>query len=156
MIHYIDKLMGDWAHWTKVRKDGGLGYPRKAFGFNLTPSGGSHGDIVGIDEQSMEIERIVARLRIEKKDLYKVVEWFYLSGDVSVEHMSNRLGCSRQTVYERVHRVHKYVVDAMHDNEIERQDRIAEYKNKDTLKKHVDSSLQFHYNSVKVVNRASR
>jgi hypothetical protein len=125
MIQYIDKLMHDWAAWTKVRRDGGLGYPSKAAGCNLMPASGNRGDIVGIDEQSMEIEQIVVRLRLERVDLYKVVDWFYLAGDVTRDRIAKELGCSRDTVYVKLHSVHQFVMTAMEDNEIERQDRAA-------------------------------
>lgn len=125
MIQYIDKLMHNWVAWTKTRRDGGLGYPSKAAGCNLMPHSGCRGDIIGIDEQSMEIEQIVVRLRRERVDLYKVVDWFYLAGDVTGDRIAKELGCSRNTLYVKVHSVHQFVITAMEDNEIERQDKAA-------------------------------
>lgn len=124
MITYIDSLLMRWAQWTKVRRDGGLGYPSEAAGFKLRGGSGGRGDIIGVDEQSIEIERIVTRMRQEKGDLFKVVDWFYLAGNMTKERIARELGCSRDTVYSRLHSVHLYVMDALHDNEIERQDRL--------------------------------
>ena len=122
MIQYIDNLMQGWARWSKVRRDGGLGYPSSAAGCRLMVCHGGVGDIVGIDEQSMEIEQIVSKLRHEKPEMYKVVDWFYLAGNVTCDRIARELGCHRDTVYVRLHSVHQYVMDAMHDNDLNRVD----------------------------------
>lgn len=129
MIQYIDKLMQDWARWSKVRRDGGLGYPSSAAGCRLMVCHGGVGDIVGIDEQSMEIEQIVVKLRKEKQELYQVIDWYYLTGN-SCQHIANKIGCSRKTLYIHLHQVHQFVMDAMHDNEIHRQDVASEIRQK--------------------------
>ncbi|TXG78918.1 hypothetical protein E6Q11_00065 [Candidatus Dojkabacteria bacterium] len=135
MIAYIDGLLLKWAAWTKVRRDGGLGFPSVAAGFKLGIHSGNRGDIIGIDEQSLEIEMIVARMRQEKAELFKVVDWFYLAGDMTKERIAKELGCSRDTVYVRLHSVHRFVMEAMQDNEIERQDRLQKMKPQNNFSK---------------------
>ena len=116
MIQYVDKLLHDWARWSRVRQDGGRGFSPIAFGFDLVPSSGSGshcGDGVVIDEQSMEIEQIVVCLRKERSDLFSVVDWYYLAGNVTVGRIAKELGCSRDTVYVRLHQLHEWVLEKM-------------------------------------------
>ncbi len=124
MIQYIDRLMQDWARWSKVRRDGGLGYPSSAAGCRLMVCQGGIGDIVGIDEQSMEIEKIVVDLRNSRPDMYKVVDWFYLADNVTCDRIARELGCHRDTVYVRLHAVHQHVMMAMQENDIQRMDMV--------------------------------
>lgn len=133
MIQYIDKLMLDWAVWTKVRRDGGLGYPSTAAGFKMGIASSGRGDIIGLDEQSIEIEQIVVSMRQTKPELHKVVDWFYLAGDMTCDRIAKELGCHRDTVYARLHMVHAYVMDCMHDNEIERRDVADELRDRNKL-----------------------
>ena len=135
MIQYIDKLMQEWAAWTKVRRDGGLGYPSKAAGFNLMPASGNRGNIIGIDEQSMEIEMIVIQLRSERPELHKLVDWFYLAGNMTGDRIAKELGCHKDTMYVRLHAVHNYVMNAMSDNEINRQEVAEMLRTKNYLNK---------------------
>ncbi|BBB65898.1 hypothetical protein UNDYM_1645 [Undibacterium sp. YM2] len=135
MIQYIDRLMQDWARWSKVRRDGGLGYPSSAAGCRLMVRGTAYGDFHDLDEQSMEIEQIVSSMRKERPDMYKVVDWFYLAGDVTVDRIARELGCHRDTVYARLHAVHQHVMMVMQDNDIARSDMVDAMRNQKNLLK---------------------
>ncbi len=117
MIPYIDNLMHQWARWVKVRRDGGLGYSPKAAGF-AEYVGGGKGDIVGLDEQSWEIEQIVTKIRLNTPEKYKVIEWYYLAGNITVDRMAKELGCARDTVYSRLHAIHADVMYQMQENDL--------------------------------------
>ncbi|MFZ6726174.1 antiterminator Q family protein [Undibacterium sp. MH2W] len=127
MIQFIDKLLLDWARWSRIRRDGGLGFP-SSVAICVRVSGGQRGDIIGIDEQSLEIDLIIAMLKKSRSELFSLVEYYYLK-EATGHEIANRLKCSRDTVYVRLHQVHQFVMDAMHDNEIERQDAADELKN---------------------------
>ena|ERR1035437_10238451 len=124
MIEYINKRMIDWATWLKRREDGGLGYPGVANFCNMvsTHSGGGSGPIV-MDAAAMEIEHIVLRLRAEKRHLYDVAYWVYAAGDLTMDRVSKELDCCRDTAYTRLHALHLYVMDALHEITIQASER---------------------------------
>lgn len=124
MIEYINKRMIDWAMWAKRRDDGGLGYPNKSNYCQLVAisATASSGPIVQ-DAPAMEIELIVTRFKNEKKQLYDVAYWVYLAGNLTMNRVAQELGCCRDTAYTRLHALHVAVMDAMHDNDLEAEER---------------------------------
>jgi hypothetical protein len=127
MIEYINKRMNDWAAWCKRRDDGGLGYPGKSNYCSLVQT---HGDRAAgpITESApaMEIEGIIIAMRAKAPAQYAVAEWFYLKGSHTVKRIAQELGCGETTAYTRLHALHLAVMNALHDIEIEAQDRAYE------------------------------
>jgi hypothetical protein len=124
MIEYINKRMIEWATWSKCRDDGGLGYTGVASYCRLaavhsTPRSGDG----AMDEPSMEIERIVQAMKLDRPKQYDVAYWVYLAGSLTMERVAKELQCSRDTVYTRLHALHLHVMNAMFDNTIEAMDR---------------------------------
>lgn len=120
MIQYIDKLLLDWARWSRVRRDGGLGFP-SSVAICVRVSSSLRGDLIGLDEQALEIDSIVARMKVSRPELFMIVDLYYLK-DATGHEIASKSKCHRDTVYVRLHQAHSYVMDAMHDNEIERLD----------------------------------
>lgn len=120
MIPYIDKLLSEWARWSRVRRDGGLGFP-SSVAICVRVSGGARGDLIGLDEQALEIDGIVAKLKSARPELFLVVDLHYLK-EATGHEIASKSKCHRDTVYVRLHQAHAYVMDAMQDNEIERLD----------------------------------
>lgn len=127
MIEFINKRMNEWAAWSLRGRDGGLGYSGSVAYCRLVPTHGT-GDVIGIDEDAMEIEFIVSELKRNKPFQFEVAKWFYLSGNVTVDRIAEGLGCSKKTAYIRLHALHQQVLDRMHDLTIEAMDRADEMR----------------------------
>jgi hypothetical protein len=124
MIEYINKRMIDWALWLKRREDGGLGYPGAA---NFSKLVSIHSDPgagpITEGAAEMEIEGIVCKLRDAKPALYQVAYWIYAAGDLTMGRVAKELGCSRDTVYVRLHALHLHAMDALHENTLSADER---------------------------------
>jgi len=119
MIEYINTQLNHWAQWVRSGKVR-LGYPREA-AFMRPLRGGRPADIN--DDDAMDIERAVQGLRTLAPEQHRVVELFYLrmpsaGGDV----IAGLLGCSRDTVYARLHRAHLSIMESLQDQEIQRKE----------------------------------
>lgn len=117
MIEFINKKLNDWALWSSVGRSGGKGFPSKSPICNLMPSSGGRGDLVGFDEDAMEIEGIVIQMRHDRPEYAELVQMFYVQQATGAE-MARRFQCHRDTVYARLHLVHQYVMEALQDNDI--------------------------------------
>lgn len=119
MIEYINKRLIDWATWVKRRDDGGLGYPGAANFARMAsgPPSATSGPII-FDAAAMEIESIMIRIRADSPARYEVAKWVYLAGNFTMSRVASELGCSRDTVYTRLHALHLSVMDEMHENTI--------------------------------------
>ena len=115
MIPYIDHLLLGWATWSETRGDGGSGYSSRS-GPHSTPGRGS-GGVLGFDEQALEIDAIVCKMKAERRQLWEVVDYHYMTNNTG-EHVASKLKCHRDTIYARLHSAHQFVLDAMHDNTI--------------------------------------
>ncbi|HEX8615649.1 MAG TPA: hypothetical protein VF800_30575 [Telluria sp.] len=131
MIEYINKRLIEWSTWCKRREDGGLGYPSKSNYCSLVQihAAGSAGPITEA-AAAMEIETIIIAIRKSAPAQYDVAKWFYLAGSLTVKRIAGELRCSEVTVYNRLHALHLAVMDALHDIEIEAQDRAEAARNK--------------------------
>lgn len=124
MIEYINKRLNEWSAWCKRRDDGGMGYPTSSGYCNLVQIRGATGaGRVTETAAAMEIEGIIVAIRKNKPAQYDVAFWFYLAGSMTVKRIASELRCSEVTVYNRLHALHVAVMDALHDLEIDAQDR---------------------------------
>lgn len=129
MIEYINKRMIEWAAWAKRRDDGGLGFPRSTSYCRLVQVRGSaSSDPIAEDAAAMEIEHIIASLRLERPQLHAVAHWIYLAGNFTMDRVARELGCHRDTVYTRLHQLHVVVMDEIHDITIAAEDQARENK----------------------------
>lgn len=111
MILYINTRLLAWSEWViKGRRVSGLSYPTQVSYARLATSGGGrHG--AEFDEEAWEIEQAVNALRAELKQL---VHDFYLrttTGDM----LARKLGCSRDTIYHRLHLAHVEIMGSLND-----------------------------------------
>ena len=113
MIPYINARMIEWAAWSKRGDDGGLGYPRKSSYCDLVPIRSEGSGPVVHDASAMEIERIMSQIKGDSPDMWKVADWFYLAGSMTVERIARELGCHRDTVYTRLNALHIMVMDKL-------------------------------------------
>lgn len=135
MIEYINKRLLDWAAWCKRRDDGGLGYPSKSNYCALVQiHGGAGAGPITETAAEEEIERIMVKIRIKSASQFDVAQWFYLAGSFTVKRIASELKCSEVTVYNRLHALHLTVMDALHDIEIDAQDRAYEDRTRPALK----------------------
>jgi hypothetical protein len=123
MIEYINKRLNDWAAWSLRGKDGGLGYGGAVSYCRLVPCSGNRGDMVGVDEDALEIDQVVSAIRREAPARFDVVTWFYLKGDVGADRIARELGCCRRTAYARLQALHVDVQDRLFERSIEAGER---------------------------------
>lgn len=111
MIHYIDDELRQWAQWSILRQDGGLGYPRQS---NFTRIGGGSGGAFSpvIDEDAAAVEQCVLRL---KDELWCVVDYWYRSPSASPTSTALFCRCHRDTVYSRLHQAHIHIMGWLND-----------------------------------------
>lgn len=117
MIDYINHQLNLWAEWLRTGNTR-LGYPTRA-AFVAAMGGGRGAQITLPDDQAMDINRAVGALAPE---LRAVVERYYRSmRTASAEVIAQDLGCSRDTVYVRLHRAHVFIMEHLQDQEIDRK-----------------------------------
>lgn len=124
MIEYINRRLIDWATWCKRRDDGGVGYSNSVnfgemVGVHATASAGP----IVEDAAAMEIDRIILKIEADRPPQYAVAYWVYLAGDLTMDRVAQELHCSRVTVYTRLHALHLYVMDQLHEITIQAQER---------------------------------
>lgn len=109
MIPHINDRLNQWARWVATgRKVRGLGYPSVvAFARTI---GGGHGD-PGFDESSWEVDQAYRALPAEQRDL---VALFYTRVE-TVESIARKQGCSRDTIYVRLHTAHCHILGTLND-----------------------------------------
>lgn len=111
MIHYIDDQLRQWAQWSLLRNDGGLGYPRQVNFVRL--GGGDCGSFAPvIDEQAVEMEQCVLRLPY---DQWCVVDYWYRAPSANPTLCALHCHCSRDTVYSRLHQAHVSLMGWLND-----------------------------------------
>ena len=115
MIPYINDRLEQWGLWTLGGKDR-LGYPRRA-AFVQVIAGGPGCSIC--DEEAMQINRAVQAL---DGQLRLVVDAFYVRmRSCDADTIANTLKCCRRTLYDKLHRAHLKVMDALQDDELARK-----------------------------------
>lgn len=113
MIEYVDHQLNRWAAWL-VTGNQRLGYPtRAAF---VGAMGGGSGVPALPDDQAMIVNRAVAALPPLQ---HQVVELVYRKmRSCPAEAIARELHCTRETVYNRLHRAHVLVMESMQDEAI--------------------------------------
>lgn len=120
MIHYIDKLLLNWATWSAKREDNGQGYPKKSIYCQLVhirSDQDGHGYLFD-DENALEIDGIVAGMKSKKPEWYCVVDWHYRTGADMTRKLKECGYSSKTTFYNKLHQAHLYIMDALHENDI--------------------------------------
>lgn len=115
MIPYINEKLEQWGRWTLGGKDR-LGYPRRA-AFVQVVGGVTASSIC--DEEAMQINRAVQAL---DGSLRAVVDAFYVRmRSCDGETIATTLKCCRRTLYDKLHRAHLKVMEALQDEELARK-----------------------------------
>jgi DNA-directed RNA polymerase specialized sigma24 family protein len=115
MIDYINTKLNLWAAWAATGRTR-LGYPREA-AFMSAMRGGRPAEIN--DGDAMTIEHAVRILAPEQR---QVVTLYYLRmRSCAADQIARECGCSRDTVYHRLHRAHLAIKEALEDRELSRQ-----------------------------------
>lgn len=110
MIEHINRRLVSWADWVALgRRIGGLGYPTRSTIYRMPGSGGNM--TPALAEDCMLTEKAVHAL---DPTLRAVVMQFYLRAGTSESH-AKALQCSRETVYNRLHRAHQRVESFLHE-----------------------------------------
>lgn len=129
MIEYINKRLIDWAALVKRRDDGGLGYPAKSNYCSLVQiHGGAAFDPIAVDAAAIEIDGIIAPLKLKRPQLHQVAYWFYLAGNLTSARVARELGCCRDTAYVRLDALHRLVQYELEEITLAADDRRAENK----------------------------
>jgi len=109
MITYVNNRLNQWARWIATgRKVRGLGYP-SCISWARTPGSGNGSP--EFDEDAYSTDQAVRALPAELKHL---VEQFYTRIE-TVDSLSRTLGCSRDTVYSRLHQAHQHMLGSLND-----------------------------------------
>lgn len=108
MIIYIDTQLRLWAEWRRSGHTR-LGYPRRS----AFVVGGGGGQALITDEDALAVDRSVAAL---DPILHQLVECYYISmRSCTAKEIAQHLHCSRDTVYDRLHRTHIAVMGYLQD-----------------------------------------
>lgn len=111
MLSYINSRLVQWAEWVKRKDDGGLGFPREC-SYTRLQGRGSNGFRPNVDNEAWEIEQAVTALQVESPHLHQVVQLFYLRS-MTAQQMADKCGCSRDTLYTRLHHAHVEIMNWM-------------------------------------------
>ncbi|MFA5170411.1 MAG: hypothetical protein WC426_02515 [Sulfuriferula sp.] len=113
MIGFIDDELRQWAAWSILRKDGGLGYPHQVNFARLGGGACSRYEPI-VDENAMKMERCVLCL---PHDLWCVVDYWYRNPSANITSCSLHCKCHRETVYSRLNRAHIKIMGWLNDLE---------------------------------------
>lgn len=109
MIAYINDRLNQWARWIATgRKVRGLGYPSSVTWARTPGSGNASPEF---NEQAYETDQAWRALPSELK--WMVAE-FYTRTE-TVESLARTMGCSRDTVYVRLHTAHNHMLGSLND-----------------------------------------
>ena len=136
MLTYINSRLNQWAEWLRRREDGGLGYPRECPYTRLQARSSTAGYIPIDEGEAWEIERAVQHLRTHAPHLHQVVVLFYRK-TMTGEQMARECGCSRDTLYARLHQSHVEIMNWIHDECVREQEVRKNFKT--SLEKAVDT-----------------
>lgn len=115
MIPYINDQLELWAAWCRGGR-ARLGYPRQTAFVRAGEAPGGQA-ITLPDSRGLELEHAVQTL---DAGLREVVTLFYLRmRSCPGEQIAQALGCSRDTVYARLHRAHLGVMEALNDQALQ-------------------------------------
>lgn len=119
MIEYINNKLNQWGLWALTGRER-IGYPNKAAFMRLVPTSG--GDRLKMcDEEAMQINRAVQSL---DPQLRAVVDAVYVRmRSCDGETIAKSLQCCRDTMYSRLHRAHLRVMEAIQEDELQREVR---------------------------------
>ncbi|QLI80807.1 hypothetical protein HZU75_04275 [Chitinibacter fontanus] len=112
MIDFINERLMDWADWVGRRDDCGLGYVQSQLARLGEASGGAkYGGLpAGVSEADLfELHKIVTYLPFE---LRQAVWQCYMVPGTAAQH-ARSCGCHRDTYYERLHKAHVLVMEAL-------------------------------------------
>lgn len=109
MITYVNDRLNQWAHWIATgRKVRGLGYP-SCISWARSPGSGNRSP--EFDEDAYATDQAVRALPDELNHLVKL---FYTRIE-TVDSLARTLGCSRDTVYVRLHTAHNHMLGSLND-----------------------------------------
>lgn len=114
MILYVNGLLCSWGSWARRSAARGLGYPSVSPMFKDAPAGKGYGSKVplGVDDaDNAATDAAIQRLSAEDRRLCIEV---YQIGGTTVE-VASRIGCHRQRVPERLHRMHQELLGYLND-----------------------------------------
>ena len=105
MIGWVDEKMIQWGEWSRRRGDGGLGYASTSPTFRLRATCGSHGAVVLVESDAMDVEAVMSVLKRERPELYAVGHAWYVVG-APASSIARWVRCHRDTVYARLDALH--------------------------------------------------
>lgn len=125
---YVNKRMVQWADWALKREGGALGYPKQCSYTRLAASGGTAGYIPDLDSDAMEVDGILANIKLADAKVYRVLHMFY-GVDFEKGHavptmtstaalLAKEFGCHRDTLYAWLEKGHRLLMDGFHENDV--------------------------------------
>lgn len=127
MHTYINTRLVLWSEWILKRDVGAAGYPKECPYTRLVMRSGGAGYQPDFDDDAHEIDNILVTFKREDKDLFRIVHLFYgvdfKSGkavcvNVSAPLIAKEVGCHRDTVYAKLDKAHRLILDALHENDV--------------------------------------
>ena len=116
MILDVDHRLCRWGAWSRRMVARAVGYPPCSPMFKDAPAGKGYGSKppLGVDDADNGVtDRAVKRLSAE--DIRLCIEVYQIGG-TTVE-IAARIGCHRQRIPERLHRVHQALLGHLQDIE---------------------------------------
>lgn len=105
---WVKPMLVKWGEWRagSGRGFGGGSYPA----YDLVHIHGTSGGVDMLDGEILQIDRILAGIKLAKPELYAAAYEIYAEGS-SHQTAAGRLRCHRDTVYARINALHVLVED---------------------------------------------
>lgn len=143
MIETVDKMLLEWARW---RLGGRAGYAQVPWAKLMTECEVfDHGrrSYIPVNELScQQIDRCVAALSQRRPKQHQAIELWYLHGGLLMAERCRRARCSRDALYERLHRAHSSIQVMLHDWVVNGVPPLSRSDVRNSLQKGIDEPLQ--------------
>ncbi len=125
MIPYVNTRLMLWSEWALRRDSGALGFPRQCAYTRLVQRSGGAGFAPDFDSDAYQTDNALLQIKKRDKDLFNITCLFYgvriqkgkckiYSGNaVSI---AQEFGLSRDTIYARLDKSHRIILDFYLDN----------------------------------------
>lgn len=110
MIQYIAERLNKWGAWCRRVEDGGLGFGNSVLARYGEAGAGGGGGLMGVvDADMLELDHIVVCL---PDALKMAVNECHRKPGTREQHAA-ACGCAVRTYFERVHKAHQLVMEAL-------------------------------------------
>lgn len=125
---YISRRMTEWSDWLLKREEGALGFPKQCSYTRLAASGGSAGFTPGTDSDAMEVDAIMAQIKLANPKIYRVLHMFFgvdfkdgrpvPTAINTAQLLAVEYGCHRDTLYTWLDQGERMLLDGFHENDV--------------------------------------